>query len=454
MKKLLILFVLLTGIVRVSVGQADFRLESPEQKQARMKQWVDDRFGLFVHWGIYAVPARHEWVQNYESIPGEVYRKYFEHFDPDLYDPVIWAKEAKAAGMKYMVITTKHHDGFCLWDTEYTDFKATNTPAARDLIRPMVEAFRNEGIKVGFYYSLIDWNHPDFPLDKLHPMRNNTSAKEEVRKIENYQHYVKNQLTELLTEYGQIDQLFLDFSYPGDNGKGRDDWDSENLISLIRKLQPNIILNDRMDLDDKSYGWDYKSPEQFMPREWVSHQGELVPWETCQTFSGSWGYHRDENTWKSTNQLLVMLIETVSKGGNLLLNVGPTARGNFDDRAVERLRGMGDWMKYNQWAIYACTAAPDRFEKPENCLLTYNPEKNRLYIHVLEWPFKSLYLKNYKGKIKYAQLLHDGSEVRHSQVASHGSHTTETGGESDLILHIPVVKPGTGVPVIEIFLND
>ncbi len=182
----------------------------------KAKWWVNDRFGMFIHWGLYALPARHEWVKNVEKIRDEDYQKYFDHFNPDLYDPVKWARAAKAAGMKYFVITTKHHEGFCLWDSKYTDYKAPNTPYGKDLIRPMVEAFRAEGLKVGFYHSLLDWHHPQFPVDNLHPRRDDEAYKAANggRDVRVYAEYLYNQVSELLTNYGKIDYLFYDFSYP------------------------------------------------------------------------------------------------------------------------------------------------------------------------------------------------------------------------------------------------
>ncbi|MDR1756200.1 MAG: alpha-L-fucosidase [Culturomica sp.] len=431
--------------------------ETPEQKEKRMAWWTHDRFGMFIHWGIYALPARHEWVKQYEKISDADYQNYFDRFDPDLYNPREWAAQAKKAGMKYMVVTTKHHDGFCLWDSKYTDFKVTNTPYGKDLIKPLVEAFRAEGIRIGFYYSLIDWHHPDFTYDRLHP--NGPKSKEEreeanrKRNMDNYRRYMKDQLTELLTQYGQIDELFMDFSYPGENGKGHEEWDAEGLLKLVRQLQPNIIVDNRMGMDHTDWGWDFVTPEQFMPQTWPTVNGERVPWETCQTFSGSWGYHRDEHTWKSVHQLIVMLAETVSKGGNLLLNVGPTARGNFDDRANERLEGIGRWMKFNGRSVYGCTQAPAEYAVPQNCFLTYHPEKKRLYIHVVEWPFKSLHLPGYRGKIEYAQLLHDGSEVKFRTQSKAGGHTTETSGADDVMLQLPVQRPDSELPVIELFLK-
>lgn len=432
--------------------------ETPDQKKERMAWWTHDRFGLFIHWGLYAVPGRHEWVQQREQISGADYRaRYFDKFNPDLYDPEAWAAQAKAAGMKYVVLTARHHEGFSLWDTKYSDYKAPNTPAGKDLIRPFVEAFRAAGLKIGFYYSMIDWYHPDFTIDRTHALRNNKGARagNSKKDMNKYRQFMKDQIRELLTNYGKIDQLFFDFSYPGEDGKGHADWDSEGLLKLTRELQPGIIVNDRLDLHGTTWGWDYKTPEQFMPHAWPEVDGQRVAWETCQTFSGSWGYHRDENTWKSSNQLIAMLIETVSKGGNLLLNVGPTARGNFDDRAADRLKEIGEWMKYNSRAIYGCTAAPEKFATPANCFLTYHPETKRLYIHLLQWPYKTLYLPGYKGKIKYAQFLHDGSEITYTtrSAKEHAGHTTVVAGEDDVIITLPVEKPGVEIPVIELLLQ-
>lgn len=218
--------------------------------------------------------------------------------------------------MTYFVVTTKHHEGFCLWDSAVTDYKVTNTPYGRDLIGPMVEAFRAEGLKVGFYHSLIDWHHPEFPIDRVHPQRDDAAAREAAkgRNMAKYADYLHAQVRELLTRYGKIDYLFFDFSYPGEDGKGRADWRSEQLVRLVRELQPQVLINDRLDLQDTSWGWDLVTPEQFMVRDWVRVNGQRVLWETCQTFSGSWGYHRDEATWKTVPQLLRMLVDTVSKG--------------------------------------------------------------------------------------------------------------------------------------------
>ena len=290
--------------------------------------FVHDRFGMFIHWGLYALPARHEWIKNKEEIPDEVYQQYFDRFDPDLYDPGVWADAAAGAGMRYFVVTSKHHEGFCLWDSALTDYKVTCTPYGKDLLHPMVDAFRSRGMRVGFYHSLIDWHHPDFVIDDVHSQRNHPEreAMNRPRDQSRYIEYLHGQVRELLTQFGRIDVLWCDFSYPGRGrgGKGRDEWDSPRLYRTIRELQPQVLLNDRMDLDD---GWDIKTPEQWQPQGWIEVDGMPVTWEACQTFSGSWGYHRDESSWKSAGQLIRMLSDTVSKGGNLLLNVGPTGPG-------------------------------------------------------------------------------------------------------------------------------
>lgn len=431
---------------------------TPKKTDGDTAWFVRDRFGMFIHWGLYALPARHEWVRNREEIDNATYQKYFDVFNPDLYDPKKWAKDAKDAGMKYFVITTKHHDGFCLWDSKLTDYKATNTPFGKDLIRPMVDAFREEGLGIGFYHSLIDWHHPHFPIDHIHPLRNHPEAREmnKTRDMAKYREYLHGQVEELLTGFGKVDILWFDFSYKtndewfeksGFTGKGKEEWGSEELLKKIRTWQPEIILNDRLQIDQ-----DIKTPEQYQPQEWVKVEGEPVVWEACQTFSGSWGYHRDESTWKSPEQLIQMLINSVSCGGNLLMNVGPTGRGIFDERAVEALKVYGDWMKFHERSIYGCTQS--EFEAPKDCRFTQNGDK--LYIHIFSWPFRHLHVPGLGGRVKYAQLLNDASEIAFTEpsadMAVHG-HCAATAAEGTVIFNIPIVKPNVTVPVIEVFLK-
>ena len=415
--------------------------------------FVRDRFGMFIHWGIYALGARQEWLKKVEQMTDEQYQKYFDHFDPDLYDPRAWARAAKMAGMKYFVITTKHHDGFCLWDSKLTDYKATNTPYGKDVLEPMVQAFREEGLRVGFYHSLIDWHHPQFPIDHLHPLCSypDSAKKNESRDIRKYQEYLHGQARELMTRFGRVDIVWFDFSYQGGAGypgKGRDDWGSEELVKLVRELQPEIIINNRMDLPG---GADVVTPEQYQPETRpLDEDGNPQVWEGCQTFSGSWGYHRDEESWKSTKTLLWMLVDSVSKAGNLLLNVGPTARGEFDARAMDRLEGIGRWMRVNSRSIYGCTAS--EFDPPPDCRYTQNGK--RLYLHFMNWPIRNVRLPGLWGRVEYAQFLHDASEVA---VAEGKFEQIQTEGmvmeEKTVRLNLPAKQPDVVIPVIEIFLK-
>ncbi|ANL36416.1 alpha-L-fucosidase protein (plasmid) [Rhizobium phaseoli] len=428
-------------------------LALPEEKKA---WFVHDRFGLFVHWGLYALPARHEWVKSREELDDADYQKYFDHFDPDLYDPREWARRAKAAGMKYVVLTTKHHEGFCLWDTKATDFKVTNTPYGKDLLRPFVDAFRAEGLRIGFYYSLIDWHHPDFTVDPRHPQRNHPDATKinEGRDMQRYAAFMREQVRELLTEFGRIDIMWFDFSYPqwklGDLvGKGHRDWESEKLVRLVRELAPDIIINNRLDLAGLQP--DIVTPEQYMPRAWPKRDGRRVVWEACQTLSGSWGYHRDEDTWKSTEQLVQMLVGTVAIGGNLLMNVGPTARGTLDDRALSALAAYEEWMALHERSIVGCTQSD--FNAPPDCRLTQNGD--RLYIHLFNWPYKHLHFDALASKIEYAQFLHDASEVTWLRPSANTlwANTQFPVAEDELTFVLPVRRPRVVVPVIEVKLK-
>jgi alpha-L-fucosidase len=291
-------------------------------------------------------------------------------------------------------------------------------------------------------------------------MRDNEEMlrKNKDRDINIYLDYQYKQVEELLTRYGQIDLFWSDY---GSTLFGEDNRDkADRLVGLIRSLQPQILINDRLygiyELPGKGWGWDYRSPEQSMPAGWVTMEGQKVPWETCQTIDGSWGYNRDKRVtsrhgWKSSEQLIRMLIETVSKGGNLLLNVGPTARGTFEPGMLERLSDIGDWMRLNSSSIYGCTAAPEEFPRPENCLLTYNPGSNRLYVHLLEWPMGKFHLPGFAGKVEYAQLLNDDSEIRIR--GGGGAWDWVWSEENTLTLNLPMEKPDVEIPVIELILK-
>ena len=433
--------------------------ETWRQKLERVAWWQHDRFGMFIHFGLYSLPARHEWIKSREKISEEKYAGYFANFNPCRFNAKEWARAAKRAGMKYAVLTTKHHEGFCLFDSKYTDYKVTNTPFGRDIVREYVDALRAEGLKVGFYYSVIDWHHPAYPIDKTHPRRPKgindpavmtpafIAEMNKGRDIAVYRAYIRNQVTELLTNYGKIDIIWYDYT-PASGikgaGKTRDDWDSAGLLALTRKLQPGIIVDNRLDLVDYEDGQDFLTPEQCRSEEPPTFAGRLWPWETCQTFSGSWGYYRDEKTWKSAFQILEQLIQTVSCGGNLIMNVGPTGSGEFDHRAKERLEDYAKWMAVNGESIYGCGAAPTDLVRIPNTLYTYNAETKKLYVHFLCWTTGPIPLP-FADRVKYAQFLHDRSEVTVGLDEATGAKA---------VLHIPLDKPPVEIPVIEFTLKE
>lgn len=426
---------------------------------ASIERFRDWRFGLFVHWGLYALPARHEWVKNRERLTDEDYQPYFDHFEPDLYDPRKWARAAREAGMRYAVLTTKHHEGFCLWDSAVSDYTVAHTAwgAGKDLVKQFVEACREEGLGVGFYHSLIDWHHPEFPIDLMHPQRDDEEAiaKAAGRDVQVYADYLHAQTRELLTNYGPIDLMWFDFSYPGRNyedgrdgrGKGRDDWRSVELMAMVRELQPDILINDRLDIPG-----DFVTPEQYQPDGPMERDGVPVLWEACQTLNGSWGYDRDNLDWKSPELLVKMLVDSVSKDGNLLLNVGPTGRGEFDPRALATLAAIGEWTRLHERSFRG--ARPSDYTAPADCRYTQNG--NRLYLHFFSWPMGHVHLPGLAGKVRYAQLLNDASEIKRivHEPAQQAQNTTMGGTASDVLtLDLPTQKPDTLVPVIELFLS-
>jgi alpha-L-fucosidase len=358
--------------------------------------------------------------------------------------------------MRYVVLTTKHHEGFCLWDSALTDYSVMATPYGKDLIRPFVEAMRAAGLKVGFYHSLLDWHHPDFAVDDFHPLRSrdDVAALNAGKAGNGYREYLHGQVRELLTRYGKIDYLFFDFSYEDGTipestvlpGKGPAFWGSADLLAMVRELQPGIVVNDRLGIPG-----DFITPEQYQPSGPMSANGKPIVWEACQTLNGSWGYDRDNLDYKPVDLLVRMLVDGVSKDGNMLLNVGPTARGNLDPRAIASLRGVGEWMRLHKRSIYG--AGPSKFTPPADA--RYTRRGDRLYLHLFGWPFQHVHLPGLAGKVEYAQLLNDASEVGLISLPP-GTHagTIHPGGqpEGTLTIKLPVQRPDVAVPVVELFL--
>ena len=398
--------------------------------------WFDEaRFGMFIHWGAYSCGARYTWLKSHEKLTTEQYNKYTDHFDPDLFDPQQWAKAAKTAGMKYFVFTSKHHDGFCLFDSKHTDYKYKK----QDLLKGVIEAFRGEGLKVGVYYSLPDWHHPNYPHDARHPQRD---IPEECDFMP-YREYLHNQIREILTNYGKIDIVWFDGSYPDTAHI----WDMPAIRAMAQELQPGILISRLPGYDD------FQTPEQNIPQQGMFNaDGTPAHWEGCQVLHGEWCYIR-EKKWKTVPELIQMLIRHTSRGGNLLLNVGPTARGLLDKHTVELLEGLGEWMKWNSKAIYNCTGAPAEFPEPEGCRYTYNKERNTLYLHILSWPDRRIDLPGLGNKVEYAQLLCDGGEIGFTEHMPGNVNGPRNPAKGTLRLALPVTSPELPIPVVELFLK-
>lgn len=416
MKNIIVLFLFcLTMFVSPVSAQEVASKESTANYQKVMERtqwWREARFGMFIHFGAYAVPARGEWVKTNERLTTAQYQKYVDEFNPTDFDAKAWARTAKAAGMKYAVLTAKHHDGYCMYDSKFTDYKLSTRFGGRDLVREFLDAFRAEGIKVGLYYSLLDWHHSDYPVEGncvVHPMNGVKGYSNEGRDFSNYITYMHNQVRELLTNYGKIDILWLDFSCGEMTGEK---WEATKLVEMVRTLQPKIIIDNRlggnMELENpEPYAGDFESPEQVIPHKGIFDKpGRPIPWEACISLNNDWGYSTNQD-YKSAKDVIQALVNVVSKGGNLLLNVGPDAKGNIPKWSLEVLSEVGDWLDLNGESIYGCGSAP--FSKPE--WGRYTMRNDKLYAHILGSNIGQYYMKGMKGKIENAHLVSDGRQV-------------------------------------------
>jgi len=401
-------------------------------KDERMEWWREARFGMFIHWGLYAVPAGEwkgeqvegigEWIMERAHIPVAEYEQLARQFNPVKFNADEWVRIAKNAGMKYIVITSKHHDGFCLWDSKVTDYDIVDaTPFKRDVLRELSRACKKQGIKLCFYHSIMDWHHPDAQAP-FYPNYNDTKQSNPnfARYAENY---MKPQLKELITNYGPLGVMWFDGEWIGDwtEPQGKD------LYNYVLGLQPNIIINNRvgkgrkgmegLSKGDQEYAGDFGTPEQQIPAKGLPG----VDWESCMTMNDTWGYKSSDHNWKSSEDLLRNLADIASKGGNFLLNVGPTAEGLIPGPSVERLAAVGQWMKVNSESIYGTTASPIGEVPWGRC--TAKPGK--LYLHVFEWPAN--------GKLEVPGLK---NEVRKAYVLADKKHAK-----------LPVTRGGDGVVV-------
>jgi len=390
---------------------------SKEARAKRLEWFQHDRFGMFIHWGLYAIPARGEWVRYYEGIDDEHYEPYFHEFNPIHYDPRQWARIAKAAGMKYAVLTAKHHDGFCLFDSKYTDFKSTNTPCGKDLVREFLDAFRAEGLKVGLYYSLLDWHHPDYPdFDGIIHTKEWRAAHPRTG-FDTYLTYMHNQIEELLTGYGKLDIMWFDYSYGEMRGEK---WGASKIVEMVRKYQPGLLMDDRLEgaggsvgsiatADPLPYSGDFMCPECLVPFECPRNEtGEPIPWESGMTLNDHWGYASADNNYKTACDVVRDLSDCVSKNGNFILNVGPDALGRIPAQAARILGEVGEWLQINGDSIYGCCMAENM---QYHDFGRYTKKGNKLYLHLYEKTNRPVRLAGILDRIERIRLLKDGSEV-------------------------------------------
>jgi alpha-L-fucosidase len=378
----------LTGTAAAApLAQAVVSSTAPTADQIRRMQWWHAaKFGMFIHFGVYSTIGRHEWVMEDEAIPVAEYAPHAATFNPVRNSARAWAKLAKAAGMKYMVMTTKHHEGFCNFDSKLTDYCAGKQGPGRDLVREYVDAARAEGLRVGFYYSLMDWHHPDGAR---------CATDEEARK--RFVEYTHGLIREILTNYGKIDVLWYDVSWPLDvNG-----WEAERMNKMVFELQPDIIVNNRNKLPG-----DFSTPEQRI----VAETGGRA-WESCMTLNDSWGYQRADDNWKTSKTIIRNLISCARDGGNYLLNIGPKPDGSIPEESVKALTEVGNWMQANGHTVYQS----DLCQVRRSNYASFTRTGNTLYMHVHFWPGEYLAISGLKTKVKSAKLLKTGAELKFTQ---------------------------------------
>ena len=356
-----------------------------EDRERRMQWWHAAKFGMFIHWGLYSTLSRHEWVMENEGIPVSEYERLAPQFKPIPNAARAWARLAKNAGMKYMVMTTKHHEGFCNFDTRLTDYCAPKQGPGRDLVREYVDAARAEGLRFGFYYSLMDWHHPDGALCK---------TDEAARK--RFVEYIHGQVRELMTNYGKVDILWYDVAWPLD-AKG---WESVEMNQMVRKLQPDIIINNRSKIPE-----DFDTPEQRI------EASANRPWESCMTLNDSWGYHAADFNWKSPTTVIRNLITCARDGGNYLLNIGPKPDGSIPEESVRILTAVGDWMSRNGATI----RASDHCQPRRGNYVSFTRKGNTLYAHVHYWPGETVVIGNLVNKVTSVKMLATNAPVKFEQ---------------------------------------
>ena len=403
-------------------GGTNYMDETPAQRDARLKWWSDARFGMFIHWGLYSVPAGEykgqtnyaEWFLEETQMPVSQYEKFADQFNPTNFNARAWVKAAKYAGVKYIVITSKHHDGFGMYRSDLTDWCIKRTPFQRDPLKELAAACKAEGVKFCLYYTIMDWHSPDWGIRR--PW-NDVAAKDGPPDMDRFEDYMKGQLHELLTRYGPIGLLWFD-------GNWESPWTAQrgaDIYNYARSLQPAVIINNRVGKPQNTPGGgfaktgsvgDYGTPEQTIP---PTGFGPGVYWESCMTMNDHWGYNKYDQNFKSAETLVHNLIDCASKGGNYLLNVGPTSLGVIPGPELDRLKQIGDWMKVNSVGVYDTSASPFRKIAWGRCTAKIGKSNTTLYLHVWNWPADGkLAVPGLKNKVKSARLLATGEKLKTS----------------------------------------
>ncbi len=419
----------------------DYLKESKEDFDQRMKWWREARFGMFIHWGVYAVPAGihngleikqvGEWIQLFAKIPISDYEKYAKQFNPTKYDAEEWAKLMKKAGMKYVVITSKHHDGFALWDSKVSEYDAVDfAPYGKDILKSLAAACKAQGIKFGLYHSIMDWHHPQAQANNEPEYDYQNHPNEEFPEF--VKNYLKPQLKELIDNYNP-DIMWFD-------GEWINDFTHEiglDLYQYVRTLKPDIIINNRVDKgrkgmagmnrEDQKYAGDFGTPEQE-----ILEGTAIMDWESCMTMNDTWGFKSYDHNWKSDEMLIHNLVDITAKGGNYLLNVGPTAEGLIPTPSIKRLEKMGEWLEVNGEAIYATQKLEKVFKQGEDIRFTKKKNKSDYYVIALEQPQKELTIHHIQPN--------ENSSI---QLLGHKGELSWTFDESTgLIIQIPESIPG------------
>ncbi|MNK56103.1 Alpha-L-fucosidase [compost metagenome] len=442
MKKLAILgFVLLLGL---QLKAQDY---VPAASNLKQRAWFNDaRFGLFIHWGPFSIPGSGEWVMNERKLNVHNYTNLKDFFNPTSFDAAQWVTMAKNAGMKYITLITRHHDGFSMWDTKYSDFNIMNTPYKKDIVKMMADECHKQGIQLYLYYSLLDWRREDYPHETGRTGQN--SGRTGKGDYASYLQFMKNQLTELLTKYGEIGGIWFDGHWDQTAPEGekdrtsRIDWKYDEIYGLIHKLQPQCMIGNNHHLSPFA-GEDFQMFERDLPGEnksGLSFQkaSDKLPLETCETISNSWGYNLSDTHYKSNKELVSMLVKAASLGSNLLLNIGPMPNGQIQPEFQERLGGMGAWLKVYGESIYNTNAG---FIKPQDWGSITQTDKN-IYIHILDGKTTTLDLENIPAKkVNKAYLLKDKTAVNYTFKNGKLSINTRVGNtDPDHVIVLEIAK--------------